>query len=409
MHNDFNEEKIEQLLLQAPKFEDTRSKEDVLNRLKAEGLFKDDAVHGKSRETVDFPSKKKIPYKWIGTLVAAAAALAIIPTMLSNSNDMVNEAGNSEVFEMASNKADGTSLDEETSGVESFSTGVTAVRMMDLRQNLYVDELLDERVFTFGLTSNDAESVPFSMKLTLPNLMEYGLTEDSTYLELYKTIAPLIDEESLGFRETHPLVGELSEDGKKLIHKLPTNHPYDGSSAKISNYIGLMQDTFGGHYEEVILQDENGNEIALSEVGEIQPIKLTGLGNRMNYFVYTNDLGVSYLSPNFRKTFDTVEDAIDGLRNEWNDVYQSAMIDDIKFKTIVYERYVEIVFDETLDVTEYPADDLMKMLEALILTVTSFDYDIKFSNVEQQEWSGFQFTEILPTVKGVNEIAFYLP
>ena len=283
--------------------------------------------------------------------------------------------------------------------------------MSDYRTGLYADELGigDEIIFTIGLASNAAESLPISMKIPVSFLNENGLDANSSYLQIYELVAPLLDEQALGFYDYHPFEGRFEEQGERLIHYLPDDHPYDIASATLANYIGALGDTFGSHYKEVIIRNSNGEPIEFSEVGEMNdPIVLKGLENgMMNYFVFEQDNGMRYLSPNFRESFTSITDAFADLKVEDNDIYKTAIIDDVTFDIENRETYVAVKFTQPLDVTQYEeVDKLMAMFEAIIATAASFGEQVKFENIVQEEWGGFQFTEVIPKLIGLNEIQF---
>ena len=283
--------------------------------------------------------------------------------------------------------------------------------MSDYRTGLYADELGigDEIIFTIGLASNAAESLPISMKIPVSFLNENGLDANASYLQIYELVAPLLDEQALGFYDYHPFEGRFEEQGEQLIHYLPDNHPYDIASATMANYIGALGDTFGSHYKEVIVRNANGEPIEFSEVGEMNdPIVLKGLENgMMNYFVFEQDNGMRYLSPNFRESFTSITDAFADLKVEDNDIYKTAIIDDVTFDIENRETYVAVKFTQPLDVTQYEeVDKLMAMFEAIIATAASFGEQVKFENIVQEEWGGFQFTEVIPKLIGLNEIQF---
>ena len=414
MHNDFDPDKIEDLLRNAPKIEDTRSKADVFARLKADGAF-DEIVSQSNNEFVKPVNnvKRSLPFFKVASFVALFAVVIIVSALVNNIGDSSLNSTNDSREMKSSDKAergDYTDIEEDSFGVQSEKSqthNITMVGMGDYRTGLYADELVNDIVFTIGLAGNAAESVPVSMKIPTSFLNENGLSSDASYLQIYELVAPLLDEEALGFSEYHPFVGRFEEQGNRLIHYLPNNHSYDLASATISNYIGALKDTFGAHYKEVLLRNENGEPIGFSEVGKMnEPIVLKEAENGMNFFVFEQDNGMLYLSPNFRTGYKTLTDAFATLKDEWNDVYKTAMIDEIEFELEDRETYTAVKFMKPLDVTLYEVNELMYMLEAIIATAASFGQQVKFENIMQEEWGGFQFTEVIPQLMGINEIDF---
>lgn len=413
MHNNFDPEKIEELLRNAPKIEDTRSKEEVFARLEAEGVF-DEVVEQPKQKTVR-PFKRKIPFFKVASFVALFA-LVITTSIMVSKDDMLNVANDQADIEL-SGKEERLMGKENKDKEFNISQGedvqeesmVDMVRTGDYRTGLYADELGDEIIFTIGMSGNAAESVPISMKIPLSFLNDNGLSSDSSYLQIYELVAPLLDEQALGFSEYHPYVGRFEENGDQLIHYLPDDHSYDLAPAAMSNYFGSLNDTFGSHYKEVLLQNNDGDPVVFFEIGEMsESIVLKGMENSMNYFVFEQDNGARYLSTNFRTSYTTLTDAFAALKDEWNDIYKTAMINDINFELEDRGTYTAVKFVQPLDVVEYEMDQLMYMLEAIVATAASFGEQVKFENVMQEEWGGFQFTEVIPQLMGVNEIDFPL-
>lgn len=88
-HDKWDENKIEELLSSFPKVKDTRSKEDILQKLKDDGVF--------DEEPSDSPkqTKKKKKNNWMPPLItiAAIALLAImIPSLMKQMNHNNEEA-----------------------------------------------------------------------------------------------------------------------------------------------------------------------------------------------------------------------------------------------------------------------------------------------------------------------------
>ena len=411
MHNNFDPDKIEDFLRNIPKVEDTRSKEDVFARLKADGAF-DDIISKPDHEFVkpEKSVKKPLPFFKIASFVALFTVVIIGSALIfkkDSSFDTTNDSGSMDMSSFNEEKAEIQDFAATESEDKEMNSITMVSRTGDYRTGLYEDELVDEIVFSIGLSGNASESVPVSMKIPRSFLQENGLGSETTYLQIYELIAPLLDEEALGFSEYHPFVGRFEERGDQLIHYLPDDHSYDTASATISNYIGALKDTFGAHYKEVLLRTENGEVVEFSGIGEMnEPVVLKSLENGLNYFIFELENGNRYLSPNFRKGYTALTDAFKALKEEWNDVYKTAMIDEIDFELENRGTYTAIKFIEPLDVTIYEENELMYMLEAIIATAESFGEQVKFENVMQEDWGGFHFTEVIPQLMGVNEIHF---
>lgn len=404
-HEKWDDNKIEQLLSNAPKVHDQRSKEEVLQRLKNDGLFDDEAPSKTKGEN------KKKKRNWIpaAVTIAAVGLLAIlVPSIMNNSNAPTEEASST----MTTESVEDTRIfnTEESSDIanEGASTRMFSAESAIVNTAVYPEEIAGFTVFSIGLVSNDADSVPVT--LLIPN---ERITEDfgdtaPTKVQLYNRYAPLLDETSLGFVEYHPYKGEISENGSQVIHTLPSNHQYDTASATLSIYQASLVDTFR-EYEEVVFLNEDGSPVTFSQVGESSDsLQLHGENTQYNYFKYVQEDGSQYLVPNFRETFSTVDEAIQAMKMETNDIYQSAILPNVDFETRVQGDIVTVVFSTEMDFMSVDQKEAMQMVEGILLTAASFDMQVQFENVVQTEWGGFNFTQPLPMPVGPNEVPLLL-
>lgn len=398
----WDEDQIEQLLQQAPKITDERSKDEVLQRLKESAAFES---HTEQQSVI---MKKKM--NWM-PLIASIASLFVIVFIVStfmgnapdfpeiSSGDMVN------LEEMPLHEPATTRMMED-SPMEGERMA-PQMASMPMQTAVYEHQLQGVKLFTIGLAGDDAESVPVSF--LIPNeVVERQLgTQTPTKLQLYNEFAPIIDEQLLGFKEYHPFNGSFTENERDLVHQLPDNHQYDTGSAALSNYTGALIDTFGDSYEQVLLTKDEGTQMILNHMGEVSdPIKLTGKTTNYNYFSYQMRDGSTYLSPNFRMNFSDVKDALLNMTTEANDIYHTAILPDVSFKVKVKKNIVTVTFDELVDLERYDSAQAMRMIEGILLTAASFDKEVKFEQIKQQDWGGFHFLKPLPKPVAANLIAY---
>lgn len=398
----WDNQEIEKLLNDMPKQSDHRTKEQFFRQLQQKGLF-DEANHS-NEEKQPFQTKQRFIQRNVKrgmALVATFVLVLVIPMVLFilNSNQQNVAMDNSDKqLEMSTDRAQ---LNQES---EQIKINSLPNRQMDLRTGLYEDEVVDETIFYLGFAGDAAESIPTTFKISKDWLNANGLDmKQMTYLTLYNKVIGMVDEELLGFPDYHPLVGRLEEKGNTLIHYLPTDHSYDKGTASITNYFGVMQDTFGHYYDELIILNEDGSPAAFDHIGVLtEPIKISSL-KQTAYFLYKSSNENTYLNTNSRNTYKTIEEAIAALSEETNDIYQSPLISEVAFTYDLVNSELVIKFDEPLDVTAYQEDLLMAMFESLIFTAASFDLTIRFENIEQSSWGGFNFTEAIPHPISVNE------
>lgn len=402
-HEKWDDDKIEQLLSNVPKIHDHRTKDDVLQRLKDEGV--DELLLNKKTKT------KKLYWVPILISVAALCLLAIvIPSMMGQQMNSTNPAEESATIESTEMYKEDRAEDfSEPSNVQRNSLNVFSTEAVDLKTAVYPEDIEGKTVFKLGLLSDAADSVPITVLIPNEKVQEdFGNTKP-TGVQLYNRYAPLFNEAAIGFTDYHPYVGEITEQNNQVVHTLPNSQSYDIASAAYSAYNASLIDTFSYYYDEITFFNEEGAPFEFSQVGEpSKPLELKNELTQYNYFKYTQPDGSQYLVPNFRETFATVEDAISAMKDETNDVYQSVILPNIDYEVSVEGDIASVKFAQPLDLTTFDQVQAMQMIEGILLTASSFNMQVQFENVLQTEWQGFNLTNPLPMPIGANEIDYTL-
>ncbi|MGM9951464.1 MAG: GerMN domain-containing protein [Lysinibacillus sp.] len=397
----WSEQQLEELLSQAPKMQDCRSKEDVFARLKEAGAFEEEPVQR-------LAGKKRRPSMLFG-LVAALTFLTFGGVYYFSQdaqedasmsmNDM--ESADKQEFEMES--ADKQEAKTESFGDEEISeTSIQRTVEEDIRTSVYEEQLEEATAFHIGLAGDDAESIPVT--IVVPNeklLKDFGI-DVPTQVDMYNKYAAKIDEQAAGFSEFHPVKGTIEERGNAVVHTLPDNHGYDESAGTAAVYTGMLTDTFGKSYDKAVVQNEDGTPIVFEKIGTpSEPIDLKDSA-RYSYFL-DEQRGGTFLAPNFRQTFQTVTEALEYMKVEDNDIYKTAILPGVDY-TVTDGDIVKVNFTAPLDLEAVDSRMAMYMIEAMLLTASGFGKQILFGNIVQTEWHGFHFAEPLPKPVGANEI-----
>jgi len=395
--NKWDDDKIEDLLSSVPKIKDNRTKDDILQRLKDDGAFDDEPS-----ENIATIKKKR---NWIPPLitVAAIAMIALMIPSLMNQLNGENEEIASTSMEMKKDTSDMRALTNESAETEEM--GIMAdTSVMISRSAVYPEDLEGNTVFHIGLASDAAESIPFTILIPNDQVMADLGKAKPTEVELYNYYAPLLDEETLGFYDYHPYKGSISEKGNEVIHTLPAGHGYDVGSGSMGMYTGSLIDTFKT-YDEVELLNEDGTPVVFAEVGEkSDPIQLHSQSTQYNYFKYTQGNGSQYLSTNFRESFPTVEEALESMKEEKNEIFKSVILPGVDYTVTVNGDTVVVAFTSEVDLLNFDGVAAMQMIEGMLLTASNFDKQVKFENIVQSEWGGFDFTNPLPIPVGPNKL-----
>ncbi|SOC38102.1 hypothetical protein [Ureibacillus acetophenoni] len=401
--NKWDDDKIENLLSSVPKIKDTRTKDEILQRLKDDGVFDDK------------PSQKPVTIKkkrnWIPPLIAVAAIALfalMIPSLL-NQMDSENMEFSTTSMDLKEESNDLNTFSSESAESEISQDSREMSIMADdsgahLRTSVYPEDLEGFTVFHIGLISDQVDSIPITVLIPNEQVMEDLGKAEPTSVELYNYYAPLFDEGAIGFVDYHPYKGVISENGNQVIHTLPAGHGYDTASATIASYTGSLIDTFKD-YGEVVFLNEDGTRVVFDQVGEeSEPLPLHSEYTQFNYFKTTQNDGSVYLSTNGRRSYETVEEALEDMKIEDNDIYQSVILPGVDYTVSVDGSTVTVEFTSQLDLENFNPMEAMQMVEGILLTAASFDMDVKFENVVQTDWGGFDFTNPLPIPVGPNKI-----
>ena len=94
------------------------------------------------------------------------------------------------------------------------------------------------------------------------------------------------------------------------------------------------------------------------------------------------------------------------MTTEANDIYRTVILPGVSLTVEDEGDIVTVTFDQALDLEQYDPAQGMRMIEGLLLTAASFDKQIKFEQIVQENWSGFDFTKPLEKPVAGN-ILFY--
>lgn len=394
MSNDkWNEEKIETTLREMPTISDHRSKEDVLARLK-----KDPRVNEEPQ-----PKKKRMKAKWQQILVAVVAILLLsilVPTFLNPSNQVSMDKA--EPVDNADPAP--ASLEENSESTESSQDMATFSKALPTAPHyaVYPSDVAKQKAFHIGLATNQATVVPVTF--LIPNeLVESDLgTIQPDAVALYNMYAGKLDEESLGFTEYHPFNAVISSNEKQVWMKFAAYHSYDMASATLEMLNQAVQDTFYG-FDEVKFLREDGSPIVFDQIGEAsKPIVLKGSKSQQAYYRFTQENGEELLSSNFGKSFKSPQEALLSMKKKPNDIYSSVVPEGVDFKVSEDKEVLHVEFSDVLDLDSMQVEEAMQLIEGILLTAASFDRQVQFDQIMQEQWQDFDFTQPLPKPIGAN-------
>ena len=396
----WDDKQIEELLDNIPDAPDNRSKSDILARLKQD-------------ERLNAPRQRK-QKRWIPALVAVAALLVIgllLPSMLrQNEGAMTQDAVNhkteeSEATDRESGEDSGESAVfnetiemEEATPFAATSTEVSSHVVLPTEQD-------GMHTFRVGLV-HAAEVIPITFLIPNDRIENDFPEKEPDSLELYNQYAAGIPEPDFGFDDYHPFKGKLTLKDNVIEHAIPAEHPYDMSSATERIYADAVLETFTDH-PTFITVDENGNPAEFSHTGVTGPVKLLDGKRPMPYYKYTMPSGEFYLVPAGGRVYDTVGNALAGMKVRQGDIFESVIPESVTYTVREENGHIFITFKDQLDLSILDPVEATAMIEGFMLTASNFNQQVQLENVVQEQFGKYDLTTVLPEPIGVNPL--FLP
>ncbi|MFC4410991.1 hypothetical protein ACFOZY_11230 [Chungangia koreensis] len=402
-NHEWDDEQIEQLLSNAPKIKDERSKEDILAKLKS-----DPRLNG--------PEKKKNWQKWMPASITAAAVVTMTILVSSFFNENISvpqEAGmedraaespeSSEPVEAKLYKEESTDYTDEESETNSIATTMQDVSLP--RMAVYPSDLEEYKEFRLALSSQ-AEAIPVTFLISKEKIAEDFGGNWPSELELYRKYAADINENAFGFSEYHPMIGQFKEEKGLIIHTLPKDHPYDMGSAAEHQYFQTIEWTFSEEHDLLKVINKDGSNAEFAHMGLLKSVALNNPFKKTAYYLYTLENNQQLLVPWTGKTFEDLPSALKEMKSAQSDFFKPIIPKNVNFTVNEDKEVATITFDKTVDLEAMDREEAGKMMDGILLTAASFNLKVKFENVKQTEWNGFDLTQPLPQPIGPNP--FYL-
>ncbi|MDW0109106.1 hypothetical protein [Sporosarcina aquimarina] len=389
-----NNDKLEELLRSMPKQADYRSKEEILERLKQDDRNFERRVQSR---------KKKI--RWIPGIVAAAALLLLailIPSLMNSGSPGYQSAEQAESETTSQDKAQ-TAEDRSADNELSKAPASESARFMkDTPQYAaYPIDVQDSKVLHLGLQDAQAVSIPISIMLTKDQLDEKGLTESSTDLELYNAFSEEIDESALGFEQLHPLDATFEEQGDELKVYLNVSHKYDQSSATQEVFFHSLFQTFP-MYKTIAILDTSGKPAVFDQIGTLETLHIDGYETQTPYYIYKQESGKEFLSPNFMQPADSFKSALSEMKKKPNDLFEPIIPKGLEFTVSSTDDVATVEFKNKLNLDSMDMKETSQLIDGLALTAASFGIQVQLTNIEPLDWNGLDFREHLPVPIGAN-------
>ena len=390
-NNQWDDDKLEKLLHSMPKFEDNRSKEQILVNLKKDQRLKN--------------TRRMNPKKWLPIIVAVAALVLLsllVPSMLNNQDRTMEDSEPSIFNERAIDSSENETMESADTFDTSSGKESAAITFSTVESNVVLaDELYDTTTFHIGLVEA-ANVIPVTFLIPDSIIKSDFSKGNPTSIDLYNKYAEQILEEELGFDEYHPYKGTLYGEDGIIYHQIPTDHSYDLSGASVGTYYNSMRETFT-EFGTLRLEDDNGNPASFESVGKSEE----DLKKRYPYFKYVMPSGKTYLIPyEAAVSTETVAEALAAMKEANGNIVEVLIPENVDYDVRVEDDIAVITFKEQLDVTTYEQNELNQMIEGFMLTAKGYGKQVQLENVLQETFSKYDLTDALPMPIGSNPLFF---
>ena len=412
MFNMSNNEKqnndLEEFLSNMPKFTDSRSKEEVYNRVQLEV----------NSSKINKVKRNNSFSRWMPLIVSIASVLLLtllVSSYLETSNQEsaiehktaeqpdtmrtmdVTPASETEM-DRAEKATDEAAIENKEESLNSLAIESESLSLQPFNnaRTVYEDDLNDGVAFHFSLTK-EAYAYPITIIISKGKINEDFPDGWPNSLQLYERYAGAIDEVGLGFDDYLPFQGNFVSVGDTLQHYLPEGHEYDRASATTSLYDDTTRFIFS---DFVFLErlNEDGTAITWDQLGVMHKQPLISATEQQVYFKQKMSNGLTFLVPKGASTVPPFEE----MQKSVNDYFTTVVPKGVNYEVTEEGNTVVITFEETLDLATMEFEDSILMIEAFTLTAASFDKTVRLENVEQKVWDRFDLTTTLPIPMGPN-------
>lgn len=378
--NDKEDHQLEELLSNMPKMADHRGPDEIYQ-----------AIEQKAKR-----KRRKKRSIFIPALTAVAAAILFIlisPAFSGNVKKDLASSGNSFSEKAVQNSKNAEQQNKSITLMESKedrSSKALTKESTDIQAKktaVYEQDLTENDVITYGLFTKDAFLVPVSVVVPKSN---------SEWITKFKETIKTVPLEEWGFTNIPLLQGDIHYDeATKNLHIVLKREEWSKIPESVElNLSKLIQYSFASQdVKDVEFSDENGDQVELSNIGTIKSTTINKTP-KTGYYTYKLNDERNLLVPS-DATFETLEEALNGMKEKPNDFYYSVIPDNVNISVSnVNPKQVDIEFKDKVNLLDESHNDYMAMIEGMLLTAKDFGYSsVFFNNIEPLEWEGFTFSE----------------
>lgn len=380
--NDWDEAEIEHLLKEMPSMKDNRSRDEIY-------------------QAVNRSKSVKKPKTWGYPALAGIAALLIFALISPSLLNSINQQGaENSAFDMAGQESADTDSGQEeiaalpessenpdAAGTNSFmdqSTEESTLMKAESsdKTNVYQADLLQYDLFTLGLVTTDAISVPVSLMVEKK--------ETGNWVERFTEVSQSIPEQDWGFEDYFPLPGSVAEDKEtgQLTYTVTDDELNNSGGGEELLYESLLFALEASPYDKIMLRKSDGSVPSFSHLGKISEINIADQAKK-GYYQYTHDNGDIFLVPS-EAAFESISEALTAMKSSPNDDFVPIIPEDIELTSTSENKLLTISFEEELTMN----DARLLFIEGILMTAKEFGFDeVLFQNIGSSTWEGFDLSK----------------
>ncbi|SDB91560.1 hypothetical protein SAMN05421734_102447 [Pelagirhabdus alkalitolerans] len=405
MNDHKNDTEITKHLKDLPNVKDHRSKETVYNQ-----------VMDELNEEYSPPKRKKV--HWVIPSIATAAVL-LLSFIILQMTDIADDQAAEETDPFAVQSVDeGENEDEIENEVEVENEDTT----MNREEVEVEEETAEEASESEFIYYQEDSSFPIFQIAVYDKQGQYVIpislvSTSSTYNpeDYYNRISTFIDEVEYGV-ELFPFDEgfEFEFDESNEVIRLTVDSSYDFPSSSTQAYlfqeaINFMFSNFSANELEV--RTTEGEDASLGPIGEVDSLSIESV-ERLAFQIYQYEDSKRLLLPIAEGSdgdeFFTIDEALVAMQESRSDFVEAVIPSDVEFSLDPSnESRLEIDFSEHSD---FGDNSLTKdMIEAILMTAKSFDYDEVELSIEgiEERIGHFYLGEAIDVPDGVNPIVLH--
>ncbi|EDL62538.1 RsiX, partial [Bacillus sp. SG-1] len=250
------------------------------------------------------------------------------------------------------------------------------------KTNVYQADLLQYDLFTFGLVTPDAISVPVSLMVEKK--------ETGNWVERFTEVSQSIPEQDWGFEDYFPLPGSVAEDKEtgQLTYTVTDDELNNSGGGEELLYESLLFALEASPYDKIMLRKSDGSVPSFSHMGKISEINIADQAKKA-YYQYTHENGDIFLVPG-EAAFESISEALTAMKSSPNDDFEPIIAKDIELTSTSKNKLLTISFKEEPTMN----DARLLLIEGILMTAKEFGFDeVLFQNLGSATWEGFDLSK----------------